>query len=177
EIEKTPASTVFVLPNNKNIIMAAQQCVPLCPRSKIIVLQTSSVPEGISAMLAFDPEADTETNTQAMEKAAKNVTTAQVTYAARDSEYNGHKIKQGEYMSLIDGRLRMTDSGLNEIISDIASEISHRKCEFVSVFYGEDVTEEQAAGVEKLLGSLCPEAEISMIWGGQPVYYYIISGE
>lgn len=176
EIDQTPAEIVYVLPNNKNIIMAAQQCVPLCETKKVVVMPTNSVPEGVSAMLAVDLDADEEQNTAEMQKAIENVTTVQITYAARDSVFDGQCITQGDYMALMDGKLDCRGE-IQDLLTMIAERLNTKSCEFLTVFYGEDVTEDQAAETESLLNGLCENMEITVIPGGQPVYYYIISAE
>lgn len=177
EIDKTPAEVVYVLPNNKNIIMAAEQCVPLCDNKKVVVIPSTSVPEGISAMLAFNNGESEEENTRLMKEAAGAVTTIQVTYAARDSEFDGQAIKQGDYMSLVDGKLREHRGDINELLSGIGYLIKEMGSEFISVFYGQDVSEEQAEKAREILAGRCDGAEINVLSGGQPVYYYIISAE
>ncbi len=176
-VELTPAETVFVLPNNKNIIMAAEQAVPLSSR-KVIVLQTRTIPMGISAMLAYDPDLDTEENAIAMDKAAKNVGTGQITYAARDSNYDGHKIKQGELLALENGKVAFTEENLTKAVVRLTKSLTKRGSAFITLIYGEDVTDEQAeearAALESKMGK---DVEITAISGGQPVYYFIISVE
>ena len=176
-IDATPAEIVYVLPNNKNIIMAAQQCVPLCEDKKVVVLQTKTVPQGISAMLAADPEASEEDNTSAMTEAFGRVRTSEVTYAARDSDFGGFAIKQGDYLALEEHQLFGTDQDLEALLDRLAHAQTHQEAEFISLFYGEDVTEEQAQKAEAIFAAACPNAEVSLLPGGQPVYYYMISAE
>ena len=177
EIECTPAEIVYVLPNNKNIIMAAEQCVRLCEDKKVVVLPTKTVPQGISAMLAVDPDASEEDNTQAMLAGFANVHTSEITYAARDSDFDGFAIKQGDYLALEEHQLFGTDQDLHAILDRLAHSDSHQGAEFISIFYGEDVTEEQAQEAEKIFAEACPNAEVTLLPGGQPVYYYMISAE
>ena len=177
EIERTPAEIVYVLPNNKNIIMAAEQCVRLCEDKKVVVLPTKTVPQGISAMLAVDPDASEEDNTQAMLAGFANVHTSEITYAARDSDFDGFAIKQGDYLALEEHQLFGTDQDLHAILDRLAHSDSHQGAEFISIFYGEDVTEEQAQEAEKIFAAACPNAEVTLLPGGQPVYYYMISAE
>ena len=177
EIERTPAEIVYVLPNNKNIIMAAEQCVRLCEDKKVVVLPTKTVPQGISAMLAVDPDASEEDNTQAMLDGFANVHTSEITYAARDSDFDGFAIKQGDYLALEEHQLFGTDQDLHAILDRLAHSDSHQGAEFISIFYGEDVTEEQAQEAEKIFTQACPNAEVTLLPGGQPVYYYMISAE
>ncbi|MCI5563606.1 MAG: DAK2 domain-containing protein, partial [Intestinimonas massiliensis] len=160
EIDATPAEIVYVLPNNKNIIMAAQQCVPLCEDKKVVVLQTKTVPQGISAMLAVDPEASEEDNTAAMTEAYGRVRTSEITYAARDSDFGGFAIKQGDYLALEEHQLFGTDQDLESLLDRLAHAHTHQEAEFISLFYGEDVTEEQAQKAEAIFAAACPNAEV-----------------
>ena len=177
EIARTPAEVVFVLPNNKNIIMAAQQCVGLVEGKEVVVVPTRTVPQGISAMLVLDPEADTESNAAAMEEARKNVRTSEITYAARDSDFDGFDIHEGDYMALAEGQLFGTDRAIDSLLERLAQADSQQNAEFISIFYGEDVTEEQAGQALAIFQKACPSAEITLLSGGQPVYYYMISAE
>ncbi len=177
EIARTPAEVVFVLPNNKNIIMAAQQCVGLIEGKEIVVVPTRTVPQGISAMLVLDPESDTQSNAAAMEEARKNVHTSEITYAARDSDFDGFQIHEGDYMALAEGQLFGTDRAIAALLERLAQADSQQQAEFISIFYGEDVTEEQAQEALAIFQKECPNAEITLLSGGQPVYYYMISAE
>ncbi|MDE6921973.1 MAG: DAK2 domain-containing protein [Oscillospiraceae bacterium] len=177
EIARTPAEVVFVLPNNKNIIMAAQQCQGLIEGKEVVVVPTRTVPQGISAMLVLDPEADTETNAAAMEEARKNVRTSEVTYAARDSDFDGFDIHEGDYMALAEGQLFGTDRAIGSLLERLAQADSQQNAEFISIFYGEDVSEDQANEALSIFQKQCPNAEITLLAGGQPVYYYMISAE
>ena len=177
EIDKTPAEIVFVLPNNKNIIMAAQQCQRLCEDKKVVVLPTKTVPQGISAMLAVDPDMDEDAMTAAMTEAFGRVRTAEITYAARDSDFGGFAIQQGDYLALLEHQLFGTDRDLDALLGKLAQSEDLQKAEFISVFYGEDVNEEQAQKTANLITAACPNAEVSLLPGGQPVYYYMISAE
>ena len=176
-VDATPAEIVYVLPNNKNIIMAAEQCVPLCEDKKVIVLPTKTVPQGISAMLCADPDAEEEDNTAAMTEAFAKVRTDEITYAARDSDFGGFAIKQGDYMALTEHQLFGTNTDLNALLEQLAKAEGEKGAEFVSIFYGEDVTEEQAQQAQAIFTAACPDAEVSLLPGGQPVYYYMISIE
>ena len=177
EIKKVPAHTVFVLPNNKNIIMAAQQCAALTEK-KVIVIPTASVPQGISAMMAVDPDAESsEVIEKAMTDAAQCVATAQITYAARNSDFDGFDIHEGDYLALLDGKLLGTDRDVSALLENLSDVAAERNAEFITVFYGEDVSEEDAQKASAVFTRRCPDAEISLIRGGQPVYYYIISIE
>ena len=177
EVERTPAEIVYVLPNNKNIIMAAQQCQRLCEDKKVVVLPTKTVPQGISAMLCADPEASEEENTAAMTEGFAHVRTSEVTYAARDSDFDGFAIKQGDYLALEEHQLFGTARELDAILDRLAHSDSHQQAEFISIFYGEDVTEDQAHQAEEIFTRACPKAEVTLLPGGQPVYYYMISAE
>ena len=177
EVDKTPAEIVYVLPNNKNIIMAAEQCVRLCEDKRVVVLPSKTVPQGISAMLAVDLDAQEEDNTQAMTEALQNVHTAEVTYAARDSDFGGFTIKQGDYLALEEHQLFGTDQDLDPLLTRLAQAPEHQDAGFITIFYGEDVTEEQAQKAADIFTEACPSAEINLLPGGQPVYYYMISAE
>ena len=177
EVNRTPSQVVFVLPNNKNIIMAAQQCVGLTEK-EVIVVPTNTVPQGISAMMAVDPEEpDPQAILAAMTEAAANVTTAQVTYAARNSDFDGFAISAGDYLALTDGKLFGTDQKLETLLDQLAALAADKGAEFITVFYGDGVTQEDAQRAEQRFADACPEAEVSLLPGGQPVYYYIISIE
>jgi dihydroxyacetone kinase-like predicted kinase len=177
EVNRTPSQVVFVLPNNKNIIMAAQQCVGLTEK-EVIVVPTNTVPQGISAMMAVDPEeADPQVILAAMTEAAENVVTAQVTYAARNSDFDGFAISAGDYLALTDGKLFGTDQKLETLLDQLAALAADKGAEFITVFYGDGVTQEDAQRAEQRFADACPEAEVSLPPGGQPVYYYIISIE
>ena len=177
QIKKTPAEIVYVLPNNKNIIMAAQQCVDLVEDKKVVVLQAKTVPQGISAMIAVDPEGEEADNTAAMEEAMEHVTTMEITYAARDSEFDGQSIRAGDYLALVDNQLFGTEQDLNTVLDKLAAESAARDAEFISIFYGEGVAEADAEAAKARFEAACPEAEITMLQGNQPVYHYLISVE
>lgn len=176
-IESTPAEVVFVLPNNKNIIMAAEQTIPISTR-KVIVLHTRTIPQGITAMLTFDESIDCEANAIEMQKAAERIATGQVTFAARDSDFDGHKITKGEIMAMIGGKISFTDTDLEKATVKLVKQMIKRDSQFVTVIYGEDVAESQAAELEQQLNEkFGTKVEITFVNGGQPVYYYIISVE
>ena len=176
EINRTPANTVFVLPNNKNIIMAAEQCVRLSDK-KVIIIPTRTVPQGISAMLNFNPEETEENLIAAMNEAAGNVHTAMVTYAARDSDFDGHEIHAGEYLALLDGALLGSYSSEKTLFKELSWAFDELSPEFITVYYGSDVAEDKAnEAAETIIGGF-PDAEVSVVNGGQPVYYYMISVE
>ncbi len=175
----TPAKTVFVLPNNKNIIMAAEQSINLAEGREVRVLQTKTIPQGISAMLMFDETADANENQMAMMEAAENVETAQVTFAARDSEIEGVPIKQGEIMGLCNGKIRYTGSDIRDIAYKSAVRVFKKnQSSIITVIYGADVTEADAEEVKnRLAEKYGDDVEISIVNGGQPIYYFIISVE
>ena len=176
-IQATPAQNVFVLPNNKNIIMAAEQAIKLADRN-VCVLPSRTVPQGIAAMLAFDPEADLEQNQLNMAHALETVSTGLITFAARDSDYDGHEIHEGELLALENGKLSFTDTDLAKTCSKLVKQMLSRDSSFVTVYYGEDVTPEMAAEAEKAIRQRLPEdVELTVLDGGQPVYYFIISVE
>ena len=177
EIDRTPAHVVYVLTNNKNIIMAAEQCVRLCEDKTVVVLPTKTVPQGIAAMLAVDPDAGREELTQIMTEAAQRVRTAEITYAARDSDFDGFAIKEGDYLALMEHQLFGTDRDLDALLDRLARSEDIQSAEFLSIFYGEDVTEEQAQEAAQKFTDACPNAEVNLLPGGQPVYYYMISAE
>ena len=175
-INRTPAEIVYVLPNNKNIIMAAEQTIPLSDK-KVIVIPSKTVPQGITAMLNFDPEQDAESNTAAMTESLAGVTTMQITYAARDSDFDGREIHQGDYLGLYNGSLLDTTPDLGQLLADMAKKTAESGCEFINIFYGADIREEQAQDALKCFTEHCPGAEINLLSGGQPVYYFLISAE
>lgn len=176
-VNSTPARTVFVLPNNKNIIMAAEQAVKLTDKN-VCVLQTRSIPQGISAMLAFDDSAGLAENRIAMTKAFEKVSTGLITFAARDSEYEGHSIKEGEILALENGKLSFTDKDINRATLKLVKKLAKGDTSYVTLIHGADVTEENAESMQQLLNSkLNDKIDVMLVNGGQPVYYYIISVE
>jgi DAK2 domain fusion protein YloV len=175
-VEATGGRTVIVLPNNKNIIMAAQQCVGLTDR-EVIVVPSTTVPQGISAMLSLDPAAAPDQAAEAMKSAIGGVKTISVTYAARDSVFDGREIREGEYLALQDGKMLCNVSEKEALTRAIGSALADCGAEFISIFYGEDVDAREAEEFSAAVGAQVPEAEISLVSGGQPVYYYLISAE
>ena len=176
-VNKIPAETVFVLPNNGNIIMAAQQCAALTEK-QVVVIPTKTVPQGITAMMNVDFDApDAQSITDAMTGCLSSVTTAQITYAARDSDFDGFAIKEGDYLALEEGKLFGTDSSLDTLLHKLAEDAAGRESSFISLYFGEDVQEADAQKAGALFEELCPGAEVAVLAGGQPVYYYIISME
>lgn len=176
-VETTPAETVFVLPNNKNIIMAAEQCIPISTR-KVIVIHTRTIPQGISAMLAYDSDTEDEANAIEMQKATEKIATGQVTFAARDSDFDGHSIKKGEILAMLGGKISFVENDVDKSVLKLLKQMIKRDSQFVTVIYGEDVSEEQAALLEEQIRQKYgAKTEITVINGGQPIYYYIISVE
>ncbi len=174
----TPAKVVFLLPNNKNIIMAAEQTVPLVKDRRVIVLPTKTIPQGLSAMLSFDPELSADENMEAMKEAASNVKTGSVTFAARNSEYGGFKIKEGDILALNDGKLSFTEKDAVKAVYKLAKSMTNKNTSFLTVIYGSDVSEEDAQRAKDLISSkLGSHIDITIVNGGQPVYYFMISVE
>lgn len=176
-VNKIPAETVFVLPNNGNIIMAAQQCAGLTEK-QVVVIPTKTVPQGITAMMNVDFDApDAQAITDAMTDCLSSVTTAQITYAARNSDFDGFAINEGDYLALCDGKLLGTDRSLDVLLDKLAHVAADKNAEFVTVYSGQGVTEDDAARAAKVFETICPDAEVAALPGGQPVYYYIIAIE
>lgn len=175
---KVNAKTVFILPNNKNIIMTSNQVAELTDK-KIIVIPTKSIPQGFSAMLGFDYESDAETNEASMKEMIGNVSTMQVTYAARSSNYDGLDIKEGDYLALYEDKLLCSDNNLEVLLKAFCEKIKKQDKGFISIYYGSDVTEEEANKASAIISSELDGsgAEINLYYGNQPVYYYIISAE
>ena len=175
-VELTPAKNVFVLPNNKNIIMASEQAARLATRN-VIVLQTKSIPMGINAMIAFDPDADAETNAQNMQTHADKVSTGQITFAARNSDYDGFKIKEGEILALKNGKLKFVEKDVDKATVRMIKELAKKDSQYVTLIYGEDISDESAEAVKNTIEAKMPNLEVTLIPGKQPVYYYIMSVE
>ena len=175
-VDKTPAEVVFVLPNNKNIIMAGEQAAALSEK-QVIVLPSKTVPQGISALLAFDPERDPDVNREEMTQALGSVQTGQITYAARDSSFDGRDIREGDFMAMLEGRLLCSSRRFEDVMHKLARSMCSRKSEFITIFSGEGSTPEQAEQVRAVFEKEAKNAELNLIEGGQPVYSYIISVE
>ncbi len=174
----TPAKTVFVLPNNKNIIMAAEQTQAIVEDRKVVIVPTRTIPQGMSAMLVFDPDSDAEANKEAMMEAASNVSTGQVTYAARDSEFGMKKIKEGEIIALENGKLTVTDKSIEKALLKLAKNMITKDKSFVTLISGEDVSEEDAQNAyDMLCNKFGDDVDITFVSGGQPIYYYVLSVE
>lgn len=177
EINRTPAETVFVLPNNKNIIMAAEQCIPLCEDKQVVVIPTRTVPQGITALMNFNPDDEVEDIVAAMNEAIEDVHTAQVTYAARDSDFDGYAIHAGEYLALLDGKLIGSFTEMPDMLAKMSESFEDFDPELITVYYGADVSEEEAEKTAAVFEEGYPDAEVTLVNGGQPVYYYMISVE
>ncbi len=174
----TPAKKVFVLPNNKNIILAAEQAVSMTTDREIIVIPTKTIPQGLSAMLAFDPDTDADGNREAMLAAAENVDTGLVTFAARDSEYGGYAIRHGDILGLVNGKLEYIEKDPLTACVKAAKSFVTKRTSFITLIYGEGITEEQAEEAKRALAAkVHSDVEITLVNGGQPVYYFIISVE
>ena len=176
-IDATPAEIVFVFPNNKNIIMAAEQTIPLSETKQVIVVPTKNIPQGISAMLVFDTDAEAEENVTAMTEAISAVRAGQITYAARNSDFDGHRIKEGEFLALCEGKLTVNSRKCMDAVKKLAKEMVSEESAFATIIFGEGVSEDEAAKVEEIFRKENKNLEVTVINGGQPVYYYIISVE
>ncbi len=177
EINRTPSEVVFVLPNNKNIIMAAEQSIPLCEDKTVVVIPTKTIPQGITAMLNFDPESEVSDIVETLTESLSDVHTAQVTYAARDSDFDGYAIHAGEYLALLDGKLIGSFTEMPAMLDKMSEAFDELEPEIITVYYGEDVSGEEAETTAKALEKAFPDAEVTVVNGGQPVYYYMISIE
>ena len=177
EINRTPAEIVFVLPNNKNIIMAAEQSIPLCEDKTVVVIPTKTIPQGITAMLSFDPDSEVSDIVETLTESLESVHTAQVTYAARDSDFDGYAIHAGEYLALLDGKLIGSFTEMPSMLDKMSEAFEDLEPEIITVYYGEDVSGEGAETTAKALEKAFPDAEVTVVNGGQPVYYYMISVE
>ncbi len=176
QINQISAKTVFVFPNNKNIIMAAKQAIGLTEKN-VVVIPSKTIPQGISALLSFDPTAGESENTQAMCDALQTVTTIQITYASRDSDFDGHDIHAGDYLALYGSALFDASPDLNHLLCQLAERLHREGREYITVYYGQDVDEIAAEGVREAFAEFCPDADIALVDGGQPVYSYLISAE
>ena len=175
-VNKVPAETVYVLPNNKNIIMAAQQVDALTPKN-VVVIPSKTIPQGVTAMLNFNPEGSVEENIDAMTEALGTVDTMQITYAARNSDFDGYDIHEGDYLALYGSQLFGTSQDIKVLLKSLAEKIRDDGKEFVTIYYGEDVKEKHAQKAADLFADICPDADVNLLRGGQPVYYYLISAE
>ena len=175
-VNTVPAETVFVLPNNKNIIMAAEQVNALTPKN-VIVIPSKTVPQGVTAMLSFNPEGSVEENTEAMNEVLGTVDTMQITYAARNSDFDGHDIHEGDYLAIYGSALFGTSRDIEVLIRALAEKVQDSGKEFITIYYGQDIQEEDAKKAADLFQQICSDADVNLICGGQPVYYYLISAE
>ncbi len=175
-VNTVPAETVFVLPNNKNIIMAAQQVDALTPKN-VVVIPSKTVPQGITAMLSFNPDGAVEENTEALTEALDTVDTMQITYAARNSDFDGHDIHEGDYLAIYGSALFGTDKDIDVLLKALAQKVSEDGREYITVYYGADIDAEQAQHAADIFSEICPDADVNLLSGGQPVYYYLISAE
>ena len=175
-VNKVPAETVFVLPNNKNIIMAAEQVDALTPK-KVIVIPSKTVPQGVTAMLGFNPEGSIEENTEALTEALSTVDTMQITYAARNSDFDGYDIHEGDYLALYGNQLFGTSTDIKVLLKSLADKVNADGKEYITIYYGADVKEKHAQKAADIFADICPNADVNLLSGGQPVYYYLISAE
>ena len=175
-VNKVPAETVYVLPNNKNIIMAAQQVDPLTPK-KVIVIPSKTIPQGVTAMLSFNPEGSEEENTEAMTEALSTVDTMQITYAARNSDFDGHDIHEGDYLALYGSAMFGTSRDIKVLLRALAEKVRDEGKEYITIYYGADIAEKYAQKTADIFAEICPNADVNLLSGGQPVYYYLISAE
>ena len=175
-VNKVPAETVFVLPNNKNIIMAAEQVDALTPKH-VVVIPSKTVPQGVTAMLSFNPEGSIEENTEALTEALGTVDTMQITYAARNSDFDGYDIHEGDYLALYGSQLFGTSQDIKVLLKSLAEKVRDDGKEYITIYYGADVKEKDAQKAADLFADICPEADVNLLNGGQPVYYYLISAE
>ena len=175
-VNKVPAETVFVLPNNKNIIMAAEQVDALTPK-KVVVIPSKTVPQGVTAMLNFNPEGTEEENVEAMTESLATVDTMQITYAARNSDFDGYDIHEGDYLALYGSQLFGTSQDIKVLLKSLAQKVHDDGKEYITIYYGADVKEKHAQKTADLFAEICPDADVNLLCGGQPVYYYMISAE
>ena len=175
-VNKVPAETVYVLPNNKNIIMAAEQVDALTPKH-VVVIPSKTVPQGITAMLSFNPEGEEAENTEALTEALSTVDTMQITYAARNSDFDGHDIHEGDYLAIYGSGLFGTNKDIKVLLRALAEKVAQEDKEYITIYYGEDIQEKHAQKAADLFQETCPNADVNLIRGGQPVYYYLISAE
>ncbi len=175
-VNKVPAETVFVLPNNKNIIMAAEQVDALTPK-KVIVIPSKTVPQGVTAMLGFNPEGSIEENTEALTEALSTVDTMNITYAARNSDFDGYDIHEGDYLALYGSQLFGTSTDIKVLLRSLAEKVRDDGKEYITIYYGADVKEKHAQKAADIFADICPNADVNLLSGGQPVYYYLISAE
>ena len=175
-VNKVPAEIVYILPNNKNIIMAAQQVDALTPK-QVVVIPSKTVPQGVTAMLNFNPDGTLEENEEAMNEALGTVDTMQITYAARNSDFDGHDIHEGDYLAMYGSSLFGTSRDIKVILKSLAEKVRDEGKEYITIYYGADISEKHAQKAADLFAEICPDADVNLLNGGQPVYYYLISAE
>ena len=175
-VNRVPAETVYVLPNNKNIIMAAQQVDPLTPK-KVVVIPSKTIPQGVTAMLSFNPEGTEEENTEQMTEALSTVDTMQITYAARNSDFDGYIIHEGDYLAMYGSSMFGTSRDIKVLLRSLAEKVRDEGKEYITIYYGADIAEKYAQKTADLFAEICPNADVNLLNGGQPVYYYLISAE
>ena len=175
-VNRVPAETVFVLPNNKNIIMAAEQVNDLTPKN-VVVIGSKTVPQGVTAMLNFNPEGTVEENVEAMTQSLGTVDTMQITYAARNSDFDGYDIHEGDYLALYGSQLFGTSKDIKVLLRSLAEKVRDEGKEYVTIYYGADVKEKHAQKAADIFADICPNADVNLLSGGQPVYYYLIAAE
>ena len=175
-VNRVPAETVFILPNNKNIIMAAQQVDGLTSK-RAVVIPSKTVPQGVTAMLSFNPDGNLEENTQAMTDSLSTVDTMQITYAARNSDFDGQDIHEGDYLAMYGSSLFGTSRDIKVLLRSLAEKVHQDGKEYITIYYGADISPKHAQKTADLFAELCPGADVNLLSGGQPVYYYLISAE
>ena len=175
-VNTVPAETVYVLPNNKNIIMAAQQVDALTPKN-VVVIPSKTIPQGITAMLSFNPDGTNEENVEAMTEALGTVDTMQITYAARNSDFDGYEIHEGDYLALYGSKLFGTSRDIKALLRALAEKVRASGKEYITIYYGADISEKYAKKTADIFAEICPDADVNLLSGGQPVYYYLISAE
>ena len=178
-VKKVKAKTVFVFPNNKNIIMAAQQAAMILEDRNVVVIESKSYPQCVSALVAFNDQKDADANAKAMQKAITKVSTAQLTYAVRDTEIDGKHIKKNDILGMVEGKITRVGKDLDDVLNSVVSEIVDEDTEYITVYCGKDIKKQQAERMQRALEAKyeADEIEVSFKKGGQPIYYYIVSAE
>ena len=176
-IDKVNADTVYVFPNNSNIILAANQASYLVEDKEVVVIPSKSIPQGITALINFIDERSTEENTERMTEEMTRVKTGQVTYAVRDTSLDGKEIHEGDYMGIGDSAILSVGTDMAEVLKDMLAQLVDEESSFISVFYGEDISEEDANAFGAYIEETYPDCEVDITYGGQPIYYYVLSVE
>lgn len=176
-IDEVNADTIFILPNNKNIVLAANQARDLMKEKDIIVIPTKTVPQGITAVINFNPEADVDTNEETMLEEIKNVKTGQVTYAVRDTHIDDKEIHEGDIMGIGDAGILSVGTSIEDTAKDMLAQLVEEESELISLYYGEDVSEEEAEKFVAEIEENYPDMDVDAHKGGQPIYYYILAVE